>query len=123
MCEVIGSDKTGPLTANAMTAREVVTAEGHYQVSGEGYQPSGVIHDAQHQPVTLEQDRVFAQACEVAMLCNDANVVEENSQWVLHGDPTEWALLVLAKKIGLQATHLKAAWPVKDMLPFISEKR
>lgn len=38
---VICSDKTGTLTRNEMTVREVVTAKSRYQVTGVGYSPNG----------------------------------------------------------------------------------
>src|SRR5262249_37817297 len=41
---VICSDKTGTLTRNEMTVREVVTGSAHYHVSGVGYEPRGGFH-------------------------------------------------------------------------------
>jgi photosystem II stability/assembly factor-like uncharacterized protein len=38
---VICADKTGTLTRNEMTVRDVITAERHYSVSGAGYEPRG----------------------------------------------------------------------------------
>jgi magnesium-transporting ATPase (P-type) len=122
--DVICSDKTGTLTANAMTAREVYTGGQHLKVSGEGYGPDGSVADhSTGKSLGFDSDTVFSQACDAAMLCNDASVVEENHKWILHGDPTEGALLVLAKKHGLNESVLNREWPRVDMLPFESEKR
>ena len=41
---VICSDKTGTLTRNEMTVREIVTAAGRWHVSGAGYAPQGEFH-------------------------------------------------------------------------------
>lgn len=122
--DVICSDKTGTLTANAMTAREVFTVCGRYRVGGEGYKPEGVIEYSNTlEPVLIDHDDCFTQACTIAMLCNDARVEHENSDWLLHGDPTEGALLVLAMKHGLTTHELSRDWPRIDILPFESEKR
>ncbi len=123
--DVICSDKTGTLTANAMTVRQLFCSNGHYQVSGEGYTPEGLIQHLQSQAkVLMGQDASLTQATEVALLCNDAYLSQEgNQQWVLHGDPTEGALLTLAFKHGLSKQLTENEWPRVDLLPFESEKR
>ena len=40
---VICSDKTGTLTKNQMTARQISTTEGTFQITGEGFKPKGEI--------------------------------------------------------------------------------
>ncbi len=122
--DVICSDKTGTLTANAMTAREVYTAIGYYRVSGEGYIPEGGVTLATNdEKVLIGQDACFTQACAIALLCNDARIEHENKQWKLHGDPTEGALLTLALKHGLSEQQMSRDWPRADIIPFDSEKR
>lgn len=122
--DVICSDKTGTLTANAMTAREVFTAEHGYRITGEGYCPEGSIttRDGDHVGAP-GQNGCFTRAGEIAMLCNDARIAEESDTWALHGDPTEGALLTLAKKHGLNELSLRELWPRIDLLPFESERR
>ncbi|MEX1056871.1 MAG: HAD-IC family P-type ATPase [Natronospirillum sp.] len=120
--DVICSDKTGTLTANAMTARALVTSTSRYSVSGEGYAPEGEItaesqlHDDTNSELLLTTSRI-------ALLCNDANITREGSEWRLHGDPTEGALLSLALKQGLQADQCRNDCPRIDSLPFETEKR
>ncbi|GAA0859330.1 HAD-IC family P-type ATPase [Aliiglaciecola litoralis] len=122
--DVICSDKTGTLTANAMTAREVYTASGGYRISGEGYKPEGLIKsNSTSESVLIDHDSCFTQACVIALLCNDANIEHENGDWLLHGDPTEGALLTLALKHGLTVGSLQHDLPRIDILPFESEKR
>jgi magnesium-transporting ATPase (P-type) len=121
--DVICSDKTGTLTANSMTAREVFTPIGRYRVSGEGYQPQGAIEfEDTAERVSMDHDSCLAEACTVALLCNDANLVNTNGEWVLHGDPTEGALLTLAMKYGLALAQSTRDWPRLDILPFESER-
>lgn len=122
--DVICTDKTGTLTTNEMTVRELVSSTRHYLVSGEGYCPTGSIRDkSTEEEVASGDDELINQAALIAMLCNDANVSEEDSLWKLHGDPTEGALLVMAMKSGLVGEEVKRDWPRVDELPFESERQ
>jgi magnesium-transporting ATPase (P-type) len=121
--DVICSDKTGTLTANAMTARLLVTSNAHYLISGEGYMPEGEIqHHEGRAPVANELAQLDA-ACGIALSCNDANLTKDDDEWVIHGDPTEAALHVLALKHGLVAADHAQQRPRLDALPFETEKR
>jgi magnesium-transporting ATPase (P-type) len=122
--DVICSDKTGTLTANAMTAREVYTATSAYRVHGEGYKPEGAIERVgAGAPIFISQDSCFTQVCMGAMLCNDAHIEHSRAQWLLHGDPTEGALMALGMKHGLTSKDLSRQWQRIDIIPFESEKR
>ncbi len=105
---VICSDKTGTLTRNAMTVRALVTAQGRHEVTGEGYDPGGTIEPA-------EGAEALART---ALLCNEAELAEEDGDWRVLGDPMEGALLVLAKKAGLDREEERAASPRIDAIPF-----
>ncbi|WP_331346587.1 HAD-IC family P-type ATPase [Cellvibrio sp. UBA7661] len=123
--DVICTDKTGTLTANAMTARQLITANNHYLVSGEGYEPRGDFRrKGEHLASSIHtDDQQLASACRIALVCNDANLTHDNNRWQLHGDPTEGALYVLALKFGLTAGQAHQQWRRQDTLPFESEKR
>ncbi|MGB5443939.1 MAG: HAD-IC family P-type ATPase, partial [Psychromonas sp.] len=122
--DIICTDKTGTLTANEMTARAVSTSLEDYRISGEGYKPLGAIElSTTAEKVLIDHDSCFTQACVVAMLCNDANLTNENGDWVMHGDPTEGALLTLAMKHGLTRQQVVKEWPRMDIIPFESDKR
>ncbi|RZV59570.1 MAG: HAD family hydrolase [Pseudomonadales bacterium] len=122
--DVVCSDKTGTLTANKMTVREAFTASGNYKISGEGYRPEGGVTMADSgQIVAPGADSVFTAACEIALLCNDANLESVDGSWTLHGDPTEGALLVMAMKHGIATPQLRDEWPRVDLLPFDSDRR
>ncbi len=78
-----------------------MTAENTFIVTGEGYKPEGAVCDAESKKdVALGEDALLNRACLISLLCNDANLTEENEEWTLHGDPTGGAMLVLAMKHG-----------------------
>jgi Ca2+-transporting ATPase len=98
---VLCLDKTGTLTANAMTVRAVALAEHELAIAGEGWDPRGeILEDGRPpRPASLPPLRELARACQA---CNDATLEEESGRWHIHGDPTEGALLVLAEKVGVR---------------------
>jgi magnesium-transporting ATPase (P-type) len=112
---VICSDKTGTLTENAMTVRVLWCAGEGYAVGGHGYNPEGAIsHD--EMPASIEG---AVRECLIAgALCNDASLRHEHGQWKITGDPTEAALIVAARKGGLDEHTLRALFPRHDVLPF-----
>ena len=88
----ICTDKTGTLTLNQMTARELILVGRRYAVDGEGYSTVGrILHVAGEGDTTLEPFLL------PMALANDASV----SDGEIVGDPTEAALVVLAAKGGL----------------------
>ncbi|MFO7765822.1 MAG: cation-transporting P-type ATPase [Pelovirga sp.] len=97
---VICSDKTGTLTRNEMTVRHLATADGEYDVSGTGYAPEGKITRQSNgdQPIDLQEHQEAFNLIEVMTICNDSEIVQENEQWRVTGEPTEGALRTLAAK-------------------------
>ena len=57
------------------------------------------------------------------MLCNDASLEQEESKWIVHGDPMEGALLVSGLKAGLEIESETRQYPRTDLIPFESEHR
>ena len=111
---VICSDKTGTLTLNQMTARQVVYGARRFDVSGEGYDSTGVITAADGQPLPD-----MAALMQAAALCADAQLRAGE----LIGDPTEGALLVLAVKGGADIDALMARYPRLAEIPFDSSHK
>lgn len=118
---VICSDKTGTLTRNEMTVREIEIASGRFEVTGAGYKPTGEL---------LRMDGVgrneppetpdLLQALAIGARCNNARLVpDDDGQWKIIGDPTEGALLVVARKAGLPLDAGKVLYE----LPFDSERK
>ena len=107
---VIASDKTGTLTKNEMTVRVVATASGRVNLSGTGYAPEGEVRrdrasDTIDGALRIELERALA----VADRANNAELHERDGRWTVQGDPTEGALVVAARKAGLEDEALDAA--------------
>jgi magnesium-transporting ATPase (P-type) len=119
---VICSDKTGTLTRNEMTVREVVTSARTIEVSGVGYAPDGGF-SVSGKEVDPTADTELIEIARAALLCNDAAVRASPEGWQLDGDPTEGALHVLARKAGLDARYESEQLPRIDVIPFESEHR
>jgi len=117
---VICSDKTGTLTRNEMTAVAAWLPSGReLSASGLGYSPEGgLIEDGRHADPAHPELQALLQA---AALCNDAQLLEPapgRVAWSMLGDPTEAALLVLARKGGIDLEVLRQAAPREAEWPF-----
>jgi P-type Ca2+ transporter type 2C len=109
---VICSDKTGTLTLNKMTARELAIPGQHrFTVSGEGYSTAGEIKHVGGLNIDLDPYLL------PMILCADAVLDGES----LIGDPTEGALIVLAAKGGLDISETRATYPRIAEVPFDSD--
>jgi P-type Ca2+ transporter type 2C len=122
---VICSDKTGTLTQNEMTVREVYTYGAAYRVTGEGYGPDGSILDGEGNPRTGDDmPQPLADLLTTATLCNTAHLEEEEDGRVkVIGDPTEGALLTLANKGELAPSSLHEGNTRLNELPFDSDRK
>ena len=96
---VICSDKTGTLTRNEMTVRDIVTAGRDSFVNGSGDGPHGVLHAVVGADPWADPD--VHRLLEIAALCTTATVTPTASGgWTVVGDATEGGLLVAAIKAG-----------------------
>jgi len=117
---VICTDKTGTLTENAMTVRAIHAGGRTLTVGGHGYQPSG---EFQRDGLPAKPDGVWREVLLAGLLCNDATLHHDGRHWTISGDPTEAALLVVARKAGLDEAVLAKAMPRLAERPFSSEKQ
>jgi Ca2+-transporting ATPase len=114
----ICSDKTGTLTLNQMTARQVVRGGRSWSVTGEGYSVDGEFQDESGQAVAGDDLR---SALVPAALCSDAvarHAADGATEIV--GDPTEVALVVVAAKTGIDVEELRRERPRLGEVPFDS---
>ena len=119
---VICTDKTGTLTQNEMTVRELWTGGAWLTVSGTGYDPQGQIvqSDGQHSKADL------IQLLRAAGLCNNSRLLPpngESSRWSILGDPTEAALKVVACKAGIELEAEEILLPRWREFPFDSRRK
>lgn len=121
----ICSDKTGTLTQNKMVVQSVQTFDQVFQVTGEGYDPVGELI-----PITSEPNNTISSEYKIlepiltaCVLCNDAQLQQEQNQWHILGDPTEGALLSLAGKVGLFRDIHNHKNPRVAEIPFSSERK
>jgi Ca2+-transporting ATPase len=123
---VICTDKTGTLTRNEMTVREIWVDGGLFRVSGEGYTPQGEF-DRNGQRVEAGQQGGLALLLRIGALCNDAALQREapdgQSGWTVIGDPTEAALLVAALKAGKGKEALEEQFPRLAEIPFEAQAK
>jgi Ca2+-transporting ATPase len=122
---VICSDKTGTLTQNQMTVKEIFCDGALYPVEGTGCAPVGTIQGIDHAPGCAQRLRHLMEA---ACLCNDATLFIEKTDgkpgcWKITGDPTEGALLTLAGKAGVWKKDLERLCGRIAELPFDSDRK
>ncbi|MHA1515934.1 MAG: cation-translocating P-type ATPase [Candidatus Heimdallarchaeaceae archaeon] len=104
--DYICSDKTGTLTRNEMTVKEVYTLQGKTEIGGSGYLLDGdFIQDGK--TIDPLEEPVLNQLIETVYHCNNSGVLRNEDKIDIKGDPTEAALVVLAEKAGYTKTMLK----------------
>jgi calcium-translocating P-type ATPase len=116
----ICSDKTGTLTLMEMMVVSAVTAQSTFKVTGNGYAPDG---EVKKNGKSAGKEPVLDLMGRVSMLCNDAELFEEDGAWKLEGDPTEGALYPFATKLGMDRQAEQIAYPRIDAIPFESEHK
>ena len=103
--DYICSDKTGTLTRNEMTVKEVWTFDGKVEVGGSGYLLEG---DFTHDGRKIEpmENKALVKTFDAVYHCNNAGVIRNDKKIDIKGDPTEAALIVLAEKAGYTEKNL-----------------
>jgi Ca2+-transporting ATPase len=121
---VICTDKTGTLTKNEMTVTRLYIDGRNFEVTGEGYEPKGEITEGtRHEARGSGQNPGLRELLTAAALCNDAELIQDESTWRVIGDPTEGALLVAAAKLQINKEHLDATCPLLGEVPFDAERK
>ena len=119
---VVCTDKTGTLTKNEMTVKELYIDRTFYQVTGDGYQPRGkIIHK---ENTNGENFSLVKKTLKVAALCNNAELrLNQGGRWTVIGDPTEGALLAAAAKAGLHQQNLREQYCRHKEIAFDAVRR
>ncbi len=117
---VICSDKTGTLTRNEMTVQRLWAGSEYFEVSGIGYAPEGDVKKG-GEVVDIHDNAALAELLRAGLLCNDSVLKQDDEGWKIEGDPTEGALLVAARKAGLENKQAQERYPRLDAIPFESQ--
>ncbi|MDD4168746.1 MAG: cation-transporting P-type ATPase [Desulfotomaculaceae bacterium] len=131
---VLCTSKTGTLTQNKMTVRQVILGGQAFQVTGEGYDPKGNFIG-----VSDRHKQHFDLFMKAAALCNNAHLQRGDisvagifrgpadrrpvEKWSIKGEPTEGALLVMAAKAGFWRERIEIKEKRAAELPFSSERK
>ena len=119
---VVCTDKTGTLTAGEMAVTIIIADAREVRVTGSTYAPEGE-YRRDGARVSPTEDVVLSEALRIGALANRADLVEEDGRWRAVGDPTEVALLVAARKAGLDRERLREELPEAGAIPFSSERQ
>ncbi|WDF03826.1 MULTISPECIES: cation-translocating P-type ATPase [Shouchella] len=127
---VICSDKTGTLTQNKMTVKELWTASEYVTVTGNGFETEGQFKE-QESIVVPNKKPNLSRLLTYGVLCNNAALVEKEvrekrkkkTTLVLDGDPTEGALLISALKAGYSQAGLEEQFKRIQEFPFDSGRK
>jgi potassium/sodium efflux P-type ATPase len=122
---VICTDKTGTLTQNEMTVKDIWVPGCNFSVSGSGYEPDGTILP-EDPALSGVFDQTLRDLLSTSLLCTNARLLPPDDQvprWSVLGDPTEAALLVAAKKGGIEPGQESGRYPRVREFPFDSRRK
>ncbi|HSJ05716.1 MAG TPA: HAD-IC family P-type ATPase [Longimicrobiales bacterium] len=117
----ICSDKTGTLTRSELMVGRVLLDGRSLHVTGSGYEPGGEVRDGDT-PMS-DQPEELTELVRAAVLCNDAELDDDDADVRIVGDPTDAALLVLARKAGHDPAAVRSSHERLDAIPFESANR
>lgn len=106
---LVATDKTGTLTTNQMNIKKIWV--------------DGKIYDVNHPPSL--NSHPFHILLLNGILCSTASLVfkVDHGSFDVIGDPTEGALLLLAKKLNLEPDFVKDNWVIVDQQAFDAKKK
>lgn len=120
---VICTDKSGTLTQNQMTVREIWVSGEKLSVSGIGYEPQGEITPI---PLSANLQSSLNLLLTAATLCNNSRLLPPTTEhpfWSALGDSTEAALRVVARKGGISEESTLRRYPRVHEIPFEARRK
>lgn len=120
-CTYIATDKTGTVTRNELTVKEVyLHTDKIFQVTGSGFTPEGqVLLD--RKPIDRSSNPEIDRIAKAAVLCNEADLHRSNGDWHWRGDTVDIALLSFGQKLGYNRDTLMDLYPQINQIPFEPE--
>lgn len=128
---VICSDKTGTITQNKMTVKNIYTNSHFFDVEGEGYELDGGIYLG-HKKINASEEPHLYRMLVIASLCNNASLRKNEKKFIskdnsangkIQGNPTEGALLICAAKAGIRKEKLEQSYLRIKEYPFSAGRK
>jgi magnesium-transporting ATPase (P-type) len=118
---IICTDKTGTITKNELMVTKIVLNEKEIALNGEGYDPKGdfLVGGQKIDPKNIQNIELLMK---IAVLCNDAALVNDKGNYTIAGDPTEGALIVAARKYNAEEKYFERGERKIDENPFESQR-
>ena len=125
---VICSDKTGTLTKNEMTVRQLHTVDGYYSVTGDGFNPKGTLLEngeelEEGKMESLQSNPAFRLLATCLSLCHNSQIIKQDGRWTAIGDPTDSACAVLGWKLNGDVRKFSQRHPRINEFFFDTERK
>lgn len=121
---IIATDKTGTLTENKMNVTTILTKDDEeYSIEAEGYQTNGIFFNDRKKEIDPHDYKNIHQLLNCAILSTNAALKQNSNEFEIIGDTTEGALLIAAKRAGLNEEQIKAQNSRIFEMPFSQERK
>ena len=116
----ICTDKTGTLTRNEQTVKNIITSNNYYHVAENG----DVKFSIDATKININDHLDLLASINLSVLCNDGDFIKINEESAsFHGNPIDKALLELANKVKIDLHLLQQKYPRTDLIPYESEHK
>jgi Ca2+-transporting ATPase len=107
--QTICLDKTGTLTLNRMSVREIFTGTNLFRVFDGKFTASD---DTYVNPYVCNE---LLMLVHVSILCSESEIIHQNGEYIVSGSPTENAFIHMAIEAGVDVTQLRQNMPLKKI--------
>jgi Ca2+-transporting ATPase len=115
---IICTDKTGTLTENSLEVAALSIPPDHFlEKDGKGETLADAV------PEEIKKGKNYQYLIEVAVLCNNASLEQDNGNWKETGDPLEVSLLKLVWGTDIDADEYRRKFSKEEEAPFNSETK